>query len=578
MAEVNLPEGWALATIGLVARVASGVGFPMKYQGQAEGLYPVYKVGDVSKAVTSKNGNLAVAGHYVNEIEAAELKGEIFPVGATLFAKIGEAVKLNRRAFVKKPGLADNNVMAVVPDKADSDRFLYQFLRVIDLAEVSRSTTVPSIRKGDIEEIELLLPPLTEQKVIAEKLDSLLAQVDCIKARLERVFEVLKSFRQSVLSAAVSGKLTEAWRETHDCVPVVEFLKAIERERLKLINSKKLKKSTLPRTAIEQFESELPHSWLRVNFEHIAAYDSNALKAGPFGSALKKSDCTSSGYRVYGQEQVIAGDENLITYYINEKKFNDLSSCSVESGDILVSLVGTIGKVLILSDNAEKGIINPRLVKLSLQPEINRKYIQFYLQSIAALDYFKGFSHGGTMDILNLGILKDLPINLPPCEEQTEIVRWVEEIFAFSDHIEQAAQAALSRVNNLTQSILAKAFRGELTADWRAANSALISGENSAKTLLTSIKASRNSTPKNKNKGIPKTNRPKTANLTDKIERKSVLGVIAYHEKVLPQQIFDELKEVLTLQEVLAELSELIKSKKIEEFVSEKNKYWMLKQ
>ena len=143
MAEVNLPEGWATTTIGLIARVSSGVGFPIKYQGKSEGLYPVYKVGDVSKAVTSKNGNLAIAGHYVDEIEAKELKGEVFPIGATLFAKIGEAVKLNRRAFVRKPGLADNNVMAVIPYKADSNRFVHQFLRGVDLTETSRSTTVP---------------------------------------------------------------------------------------------------------------------------------------------------------------------------------------------------------------------------------------------------------------------------------------------------------------------------------------------------------------------------------------------------------------------------------------------------
>jgi type I restriction enzyme S subunit len=83
------------------------------------------------------------------------------------------------------------------------------------------------------------------------------------------------------------------------------------------------------------------------------------------------------------------------------------------------------------------------------------------------------------------------PLPVPPKEEQTEIVRRVEELFAFADTIEQKAAAALERVNNLTQSILAKAFRGELTADWRAANSELISGDNSAEALLAKIQAER---------------------------------------------------------------------------------------
>lgn len=75
--------------------------------------------------------------------------------------------------------------------------------------------------------------------------------------------------------------------------------------------------------------------------------------------------------------------------------------------------------------------------------------------------------------------------------EQTQIVRRVEELFAFADSIEQKNNAALDRVNNLTQSILAKAFRGELTADWRTQNPELISGENSAEALLEKIKAER---------------------------------------------------------------------------------------
>src|SRR5690554_1949907 len=95
------------------------------------------------------------------------------------------------------------------------------------------------------------------------------------------------------------------------------------------------------------------------------------------------------------------------------------------------------------------------------------------------------------MEILNLSILKELPIPLPPVEEQTEIVRRVDQLFAHADRIEQQVNNALTRVNNLTQSILAKAFRGELTEQWRKDNPELISGENSAEALLARIKSER---------------------------------------------------------------------------------------
>ena len=98
---------------------------------------------------------------------------------------------------------------------------------------------------------------------------------------------------------------------------------------------------------------------------------------------------------------------------------------------------------------------------------------------------------GGNQPNLNLNKVREIPILLPSLPEQHEIVRRVEQLFAYADTIEKQVNSALTRVNSLTQSILAKAFRGELTAQWRAENPDLISGENSAAALLEKIKAER---------------------------------------------------------------------------------------
>ncbi|KKM24725.1 hypothetical protein LCGC14_1602250 [marine sediment metagenome] len=353
------------------------------------------------------------------------------------------------------------------------------------------SSGQPKLALFRIKECIFPFPPAAEQKVIADKLDTLLAQVESTKARLERIPQILKRLRQSVLAAAVSGRLTEEWRAHARASSIYDLIEqwAVEREELK--SEKRLKKSFGPKSDPSPIIEDLPQSWAWVKFDHIAEHSNNSLKAGPFGSALKKSDSVDSGFKVYGQEQVIAGDEQLVTYYVNSQKYKQLNACSVKTGDILISLVGTIGKILVLSEKAEAGIINPRLVKLSLQQEINKSFIQIYLESPVAHDFFRGFSHGGTMEILNLGILKELPIPLPPLEEQTEIVRRVDQLFTHANRIEQQVNNALARVNNLTQSILAKAFRGELTEQWRKDNPELISGENSAEALLERIKAER---------------------------------------------------------------------------------------
>lgn len=103
---------------------------------------------------------------------------------------------------------------------------------------------------------------------------------------------------------------------------------------------------------------------------------------------------------------------------------------------------------------------------------------------------------GGAQPNLNLQKVRQIPVNLPSLAEQSQIVARVEQLFAYADRIEQQAQAALERVKLLSQSILAKAFRGELTAEWRKQNPELISGENSAEALLAKIKTERKSTAK----------------------------------------------------------------------------------
>jgi type I restriction enzyme S subunit len=98
---------------------------------------------------------------------------------------------------------------------------------------------------------------------------------------------------------------------------------------------------------------------------------------------------------------------------------------------------------------------------------------------------------GTTIKHLTGKALKKYPLRVPPIKEQTEIVRRVYQLFTHADRIEQQFNNALARVNNLTQSILAKAFRGELTEQWRKDNPELISGKNSAEALLERIKAER---------------------------------------------------------------------------------------
>lgn len=208
---------------------------------------------------------------------------------------------------------------------------------------------------------------------------------------------------------------------------------------------------------------ELPLSWLWSGFEQVSSPEKNAMKAGPFGSALKKSFYVEKGYKIYGQEQVINSDPYLGDYYIDEDKYQSLINCAVKPGDFLISLVGTVGRTLVLPEDIEPGIINPRLIKITFDKSVCLpEFAQIYVASPAAKQLFKLASHGGTMDVLNMGTLKSLPLPLPSLQEQRAIITEVHNkeqlIERLLNYIGQ--QIKLSERNK--QSILSFAFDGKL--------------------------------------------------------------------------------------------------------------------
>ena len=308
--------------------------------------------------------------------------------------------------------------------------------------------------KGDLDTFDFLLPPVAEQKVIADKLDTLLAQVENTKVRLQRIPQILKRFRQSVLSAAARGDLSKGWR--------------------RLNNDRKTSKQ------------------LRV--EELAKSEKYSLGIGPFGSNLKVSDYRSTGHPLIFVRDIrssVFGSEN--TKYVSTEKFQELKAHRALPGDILITKMGDPpGDVCIYPNSRPEAVITADCIKLSVDESIaNTKYVMYAMQSDQFRALVLDISAGVAQQKVNLKKFRKLEIPVPSKKEQTEIVRRVEQLFAYADTIEQQVNNALARVEKLTQSILAKAFRGELTAEWRAQNPELISGDNRAQALLEKIRVER---------------------------------------------------------------------------------------
>ncbi len=174
---------------------------------------------------------------------------------------------------------------------------------------------------------------------------------------------------------------------------------------------------------------EFVDSWSSSSLLELGDRTRGAVKAGPFGSALKKEFYVESGYKIYGQEQVISSDPYMGDYYINKEKFDSLKSCAVVPGDILVSLVGTIGRVLIIPEGAEEGIINPRLLRISLaNDKVDPFFIKHYLGRNQTVNKLESWSQGGTMGVLNAAIFKMLPVIHPSLLEQQKIASFLSKV------------------------------------------------------------------------------------------------------------------------------------------------------
>jgi len=194
-------------TLTELVEIKSGNGFPMQYQDGKDGDFPFFKVGDISRNAQAGRRKLGRADNYISAAILKKIRGTLIPPNATVFAKIGAAVALNRRAITSQSCLIDNNAMALVPcDKLDPD-FLYLFMRQVDLGEKTRGGAVPSLRKGDIEEIPILLPSLPEQQEIVCLLGGQFEVIEQNEREIDAALKRSEALRQSILKKAFTGQL-----------------------------------------------------------------------------------------------------------------------------------------------------------------------------------------------------------------------------------------------------------------------------------------------------------------------------------------------------------------------------------
>jgi type I restriction enzyme S subunit len=193
----------------------------------------------------------------------------------------------------------------------------------------------------------------------------------------------------------------------------------------------------------------IPEDWTVLSIREITKKGSDAIRIGPFGSQLKKTLLVKSGYKVYGQENVFEKKMDLGDRYIDKAHFNRLKSCELVSGDFVVSMMGTVGKCMIVPNNFEQGIMDSHLLRLRLDDKIIKKELLLQLfNSGMVLGQIAKLSVGGIMEGLSSSIIKKIQIPLPrEIEEQSAIAIALSE----TDELIETLHKLIEKKKNIKQ-------------------------------------------------------------------------------------------------------------------------------
>lgn len=436
----SAPAGWCLVKLHELGIWGSG-GTPSKgnatyYQGNV----PWAVIGDLNDELLTETANKISASGLANS------SAKLIPAGTLLIAMYGSIGKL----AIAGIECSTNQAIAfcIVDNEIADKKYIFYALKFSrsELVKLGQGASQQNISQTILKSFEVPLAPKTEQTRIVAKLDELLAQVDTLKSHIDSIPTLLKRFRHSVLDAAVSGRLTKEWR-----------------------NGAVAKWDTLTLADIIDGKPRNGYSPKPVAYETaIKTLSLSATTSGVFkGEHFKYVD------------EAIPRDSHLWLY----------------PGDILIQRANTLEYVGVsaIYDGEPMNHIYPDLMmKCRPKEGVLTEYLHMCLSSRAVRKHFRDNATGtaGNMPKINQQTVMSAPVLLAPLSEQTEIVRRVEQLLVFADQLEARVKAAQARIDGLTQSILAKAFRGELVPQ--------DPNDEPASVLLERIKAQRAATPKTK--------------------------------------------------------------------------------
>ena len=411
----KIPSNWCWSYWKYCGKFIAGNGFKNIYQGFTQYDIPYYKVGSLK--FCDEGNYLIDETNTINEEIRTKLKAVKIPVNSIIFAKIGEAIKLNRRCLNKIECCIDNNLMAFISEKYFY-KYIFYWTKSLNFYELTNATTVPALRKTDLENIPIPLPPLNEQQRIVNIIESLFAKLDRAKELIENTLAQFEQNKMAILHKAFTGELTAKWRKENN----IDL-----------------------------------SSWQDYQLKDICEKITDGTHNSPINTDL--GDYMYITAKNIKEEGI---DLSKITYVSSDIHEKIYARCNVEFGDVLYIKDGaTTGIATINTIKEQFSLLSSVAVLKPKKNKLLAKYLVYKLISNEVRNMMINNMSGVAITRLTLTKIKQAKMKFPTIEEQQEIVNILDKLLAKYNKIKNLEQQ-LEKIELLKKAILAKAFRGEL--------------------------------------------------------------------------------------------------------------------
>lgn len=415
----KLPENWCWTYVSTAYDVTSSKRVH-KEDWLSEGI-PFYRTRELVK--------LSSNGFVDNELYISEEQYETFKreygvpaVGDLLISGVGTigvpyVIESHEKFYFK-----DGNVIWFKNRGLFIPRFIFYLYKSMfmdkQIHDMASGTTVDTYTIINANMTKVPLAPLSEQQRIVDRIESLFAKLDEAKDKAQAVVDSFETRKAAILHKAFTGELTAKWRAEH----------AVE-------NS----------------------SWVVKKVGEFAEVKGG--KRLPKGHVLitEKTDHPYLRIADFGENTIDQSD----LHYITDETYAEISRYIITSEDVYLSIVGSIGKTGVIPKELDGANLTENAARIISQSTLP-KYLCAYLSSPITQDDIQGRIRSATLGKLSLLNIKDISVPIPTKEEQAEIVRILDSLFAKEQQAKEAAEAVLEKIDLMKKAILARAFRGEL--------------------------------------------------------------------------------------------------------------------